>query len=144
MEPLHPTIASWPFDAWDPDVVDPLTKSSAGHLKILVAKDYFSKWAKAIPLEEVKKVIIVDFIKSNIIYQCGVSRYIITDNGKPFYNSLIDKLCERFEFKQRNSSMYSVPSNGIVETFNKTLGNLLKKVVTKSKRDFHKRIEEAL
>ncbi|KAM2220056.1 hypothetical protein ACFX1S_019303 [Malus domestica] len=29
-EPLHPTVASWPFDAWRLDVVGPITpKSSA-------------------------------------------------------------------------------------------------------------------
>ena len=46
-EPLHSTVASWPFEAWGLDVVGPLTpKSSAGHLFILAATDYFSKWAE--------------------------------------------------------------------------------------------------
>lgn len=31
-EVLHPTVASWPFDAWGLDVVGPLSKSSGGHL----------------------------------------------------------------------------------------------------------------
>ena len=52
--------------------------------------------------------------------------------------------CEKFEFKQYNSSMYNAPANGLVEAFNKTLGNLLKKVVFKTKQDWHERIEEAL
>ena len=43
-EPLHPTVASWSFDAWGLDVVGPLTsKSFDGHSYILAAKDYFSK-----------------------------------------------------------------------------------------------------
>ncbi|KAL0311581.1 UNVERIFIED_CONTAM: hypothetical protein Sangu_2452800 [Sesamum angustifolium] len=91
-EPLHPTVASWPFDAWGLDVVGPLTKSSGGHLYILAATDYFSKWAEAVPLKKVKKENAADFIRTHIIYRYGVPRYIITDNGKPFCNSLIDKL----------------------------------------------------
>ncbi|KAL0289037.1 UNVERIFIED_CONTAM: hypothetical protein Scaly_2714600 [Sesamum calycinum] len=91
-EPLHPTVVSWPFDAWGLDVVGPLTKSSGGHLYILAATDYFSKWAEAITLKEVKKENVADFIRTHIIYRYGVPRYIITDNGKPFCNSLIDKL----------------------------------------------------
>ncbi|KAK4406237.1 hypothetical protein Sango_0630200 [Sesamum angolense] len=91
--PLHPTVASWSFDAWGLDVVGPLTKSSGGHLYILAATDYFSKWAEAVPLKEVKKEHVADFIRTHIIYRYGVPRYIITDNGKPFCNSLIDKLC---------------------------------------------------
>ncbi|KAL0362108.1 UNVERIFIED_CONTAM: hypothetical protein Scaly_1166000 [Sesamum calycinum] len=42
-EPLHPTVASWYFDAWGLNVVGPLTKSSEGHLYILAAINYFSK-----------------------------------------------------------------------------------------------------
>ncbi|KAL0349639.1 UNVERIFIED_CONTAM: Transposon Tf2-12 polyprotein [Sesamum radiatum] len=126
------------------DVVGPLIKSSGGHLYILAATDYFSKWADAVPLKEVKKENVANFIRTHIIYRYGVPRYIITDNGKPFRNSLIDKLCQHFDFKQRNSSMYYAAANGLAEAFNKTLCNLLKKVVAKSKRDWHERIGEAL
>ncbi|KAK4382878.1 hypothetical protein Sango_2830900 [Sesamum angolense] len=90
---LHPTVASWPFNAWGLDVVGPLTKSFGGYLYILAAIDYFSKWAETVPLKELKKENVVDFIFTQIIYRYAVSRYIITDNGKPFCNSLIDKLC---------------------------------------------------
>ena len=143
-EPLHPTVASWPFDAWGLDAIGPLPKSSGGHLYILAATDYFSKWAEAVPLREVKKETVVNFIRTHLIYRYGVPRYIITDNGKPFYNRLMTELCEKFEFKQYNSSMYNAPANGLAEAFNKTLGSLLKKVVSKTKRDWHERIGEAL
>ncbi|KAL0358197.1 UNVERIFIED_CONTAM: hypothetical protein Scaly_1505400 [Sesamum calycinum] len=99
------------------------------------ATNYFSKWAEAILLKKVKKEIVVDFIRVNIIFRYGVPRYIITDNGRPFYNKSMDKLCEQFGFKQHNSSMYNVAANGLAEAFNKTLCNLLKNVVSKSKRD---------
>ena len=45
----------------------------------------------------------------------------------------MDKLCEKFKFKQYKSS-----ANGLVEAFNKTLCNLLKKIVSKSKRDWQR------
>lgn len=144
-EPLHPTVASWPFEAWGLDVVGQLKpKSSAGHMYILAATDYFSKWAEAIPLKEVNKEAVTDFIRTHIIYRYGVPRFIITDNGTPFYNSLMKKLCTQFNFTQRNSSMYNAPANGLVKAFNKTLCNLLKKVVSKSKKDWHERVQEAL
>ena len=49
---LHPTVASWPFDAWVLDVVGPLPKSSGGNLYILVATYYFSKWVEAVALKK--------------------------------------------------------------------------------------------
>ncbi|XP_008229457.1 PREDICTED: uncharacterized protein LOC103328826 [Prunus mume] len=144
-EPLHPTITSWPFDAWGLDVMGPIApKSSDGHSYIIAATNYFSKWAEAVPLKEVKKENAVSFIKVNIIHRYGVPRYIITDNGKPFSNRLMDKLCEDFGFKQCNSSMFNAPANGLAEAFNQTLCNLLKKVVRRTKKDWHERINEAL
>ena len=86
----------------------------------------------------------MNFIQTHLIYWYGVPRYIITDNGKPFYNSLVTQLYEKFEFKQYKSSMYNAPANGLAEAFNKTLCNLLKKVVEHSKRDWHEKIGEAL
>ncbi|XP_070056844.1 uncharacterized protein [Nicotiana tomentosiformis] len=40
--------------------------------------------------------------------------------------------------------MYYDIANGLAEAFNKTLCNLLKKVVSKFKRDWHERMEEDL
>ncbi|GKV14736.1 hypothetical protein SLEP1_g25561 [Rubroshorea leprosula] len=113
LEPLHPTIASWPFHAWGLDVIGPITpKSLAGHAYILAATDYFSKWVEAVPLRQVKKENVFDFI--------------------------------RFKFAQHFSSTYNAAVNGLAEAFNKTLCNILKKIVPKSKRDWHERIGEAL
>ena len=81
------------------------------------------------PLKAVKKETMVNFIFSHIIYQYGVPWYIITNNGKPFYIKLMNSLYERFGFKQHNWLMYNAPTNGLVEAFNKTLSNLLKKIV---------------
>jgi hypothetical protein len=62
-------------------VVRPLLKSYGGHLYILVAINYFSKWAEAATLKEIKKETVVNFIQTNIIYRYRVQRYIIIDNG---------------------------------------------------------------
>ncbi|KAL0328118.1 UNVERIFIED_CONTAM: hypothetical protein Scaly_2244400 [Sesamum calycinum] len=64
-------------------------KSYIGHIYILAAIEYFSKWVETIPLKEVKKETVVDFIRISIIFRYGVPRYIITDNGRPFYNKLM-------------------------------------------------------
>jgi len=73
LEPLHLTIASWPFETWGLDVVGTLTSnSSVGHLYIRAATDFFSKWVEVIALKEVQKENIVDFIWTHIIYRYGV------------------------------------------------------------------------
>nr|XP_009630049.1 uncharacterized protein K02A2.6-like [Nicotiana tomentosiformis] len=92
---------------------------------ILATTYYFSRWAEVVPLKEVKKKIVADFIKSNIIFRYGIPTYIITDNGTPFDNKLVMSLCEKFGLKQHKSSMYNAPANGLDEAFNKTLEAVL-------------------
>jgi len=100
---------------------------------ILTAIDYLSKWAHAITLNKARKENVVGFIRTHIIFEYGVPRYVIIDDGKPFVNKLISRLCEKFNFSQHKPSMYNAPANDPTKTFNKTLCNLLKKVVSKSK-----------
>ncbi|GAA0162630.1 hypothetical protein LIER_18675 [Lithospermum erythrorhizon] len=88
-EPLHPTIASWPFDSWGMDMVGPMPESAEGHIYILAATDYFSKWAEAVPLLSERKEEVAHFIKSNIIFRYGVPWCIITDDGKSFDNKQV-------------------------------------------------------
>jgi hypothetical protein len=56
----------------------------------------------------------------------------------------MNKLCAQFDFKQHNSSIYNAPANGLTEAFNKILCNILRKVVNRSKKDWHDRIGEVL
>ncbi|XP_070046703.1 uncharacterized protein [Nicotiana tomentosiformis] len=66
-EVLHLTVASWPFDSWGLDVVGPLPKFSCGHLYILAATDYFSKWAEVVAIKDVKKKNVANFIRRQIL-----------------------------------------------------------------------------
>ncbi|XP_055801503.1 uncharacterized protein LOC129870681 [Solanum dulcamara] len=143
-EPLHPIVASLLFDVWGLDVIRRLPKSSNGKMYILATTNYFSRWIEVVILKEVKKKTVVDFNKPNIILSYDIPRYIIIDNEMPFDNKLMRSLYENLNFKKHKSSMYNAPANGIAEAFKKALGNLLKKVVTKNKRDWHERIGLAL
>ncbi|XP_019155100.1 PREDICTED: uncharacterized protein LOC109151963 [Ipomoea nil] len=81
-EPLHPTVASWPFDAWGLDVVGPITpKLSAGHTYILVATDYFSKWAEAVALKE--NHIPHTYSKHSIFFGVGVEAVLPLERQIP-------------------------------------------------------------
>ena len=115
-EPLHPTVASWPFEARGLDVVGSLTpKSSVGHLYILAATNYFSKWAEALSR---KRALSTSSGHTSSTDMVCLDRYIITDNGKPFFNKLMTSLSEKFKFAQHKSSMYHPPANCLEEAFN--------------------------
>jgi hypothetical protein len=143
--PLHPTVPAWPFDAWGIDVVGPFEPpSSRGHKFILAATDYFSRWAEAVPLREVKSDNVINFLERNIIYRFGVPHRITSDNAKAFKSHKMVKFMAKYKIRWNYSTGYYPQANGLIEAFNKTLGQILKKTVHKHHRDWHDRLYEAL
>ena len=72
---LRLTTSSWPFEMWGMDVVCPISPPlTKGHRFILTITDYFSKWAEAIPLREVKISDMIKFIKHHVVYEIHLER----------------------------------------------------------------------
>ena len=118
--------------------------SSKGHRFISAITDYFSKWAEAIPLREVKTSDVVKFNKHHVIYCFGVPRWIIHDNGPQFVSQAFQRFCNKFRIQSMSSTAYYPAANGLAEAFNKTMGKLLKKFVSKSQRDWDDKLGECL
>ena len=80
------------------DIVGPIFPPSVkGDRFILAITDYFSKWAEAIPLREVKTNNVINFIKHHVIYQHGMPRRIIHDNGPQFISNAFVRFCDKFK-----------------------------------------------
>ena len=52
---------------------------------------------------------------------------MLSDRGTSFVNKVINKLCEDFQLKHRLTSPYRPQTNGMVERFNRTLGESIVK-----------------
>jgi len=131
---LRSTTSTWPFEMWAMVVVGPISPSSKGYRFILAITDYFSKWAEAIPLREVKVSDVVKFVKHHVIYRFSVPWRIVHDNGPQFVSQAFQRFCSKFRIQSVSSMAYCPATNGLTETFNKTIGKLLKKFVSKSQR----------
>ena len=90
---LHLMSSSWPSEMWEMDVTRPISPpTSKGYHFILTIMDYFSKWAKVIPLREVKTSDVIKFIKHHVVYRFGVPRWIVHDNGPQFVSQTFQRL----------------------------------------------------
>ncbi|XP_020243268.1 protein NYNRIN-like [Asparagus officinalis] len=117
------------------DIVGPITLPTVkGHRFILAVTDYFSKWAEAISLKEVKDSNVIKFIKYHLIYHLGIPRRIVHDNRTQFVSGF-QRFYDRFRIQSVTSMAYYPPANELAEAFNKTIVKLLKKFVSKSCRD---------
>jgi len=126
---LYPTTSSWPFEIWGMDVIGPISPpSSKGHRFILTITDYFSKWAEAMPLKEVKTSDMIKFIKHHVVNRFGMPWWIVHDNEPQFVNQAFQRFCNKFRIQSVPSTVYYPAINRPTKAFNKTIVTLLKKL----------------
>jgi len=133
------------FEAWGIDVIGPISPPSArGHRFILAITDYFSKWAEAVPLAEVKTTNVINFIKHNVIHRFGVPQRIIHDNGFQFVSQSFYQFCDKYRIQYVASTVYNPAANGLAKAFNKMIIKLFKKFVSTSRQDWNEKLSECL
>ena len=110
--PLHPIMVIFPFAKWGIDFMHCKPTSTRGHGYIIVAVDYFTKWAKAMPtyVEDGKTTAL--FLFNHIIARFGVPQSIITDHGSHFRNEMIEELSAKLGFLHEKSTPYYPRDNG--------------------------------
>ena len=109
---LPSMVTPWPFHTWRFDLVGQVNPPSRGYIWILVATEYFTKWAEVMPLHKAIGWAVTNFIKENIIVRFGVPYKIIIDNGTPFVNNEVRKMLEFYQIKHHWSSPYYPQGNG--------------------------------
>ena len=141
--PMHPILEVELFDLWGIDFMGRFP-ASYNNLYILLAVDYVSKWVEAIPTRTNDAKVVAHFLRSNIFSRFGTPRALITDNGTHFYNKVIDKVLQKYGVRHRTSLAYHPQSNGQVEVSNREIKYILEKTVNSSRKDWAKKIDDAL
>ena len=94
---------------------------------VLVAVNYFTKWAEAEALANIRDVDVKKFIWKNIITRFRVPDSLISDNGMQFDSRAFHEFCSGLGIKNRYSTPTYPQSNGQAEATNKAIVNGLKK-----------------
>ena len=94
--PLQMTkIPDRPFDKIDIDIVTDCETSTLGNKYILTIIDHLMGWPEAFPIpDKSADMIVATFINEHLpVHMC--SRYILSDNGTEFKNSLMDQVLQQ-------------------------------------------------
>ena len=81
-ELLTSVTSPWPFQQWGLDILGPLPIAMGQCKFIIVAMDYFTKWAEAEPLATITEHKVCNFVWCSIICRFGIPRSLVSDNGK--------------------------------------------------------------
>ena len=119
-------IIDTPFKRIGIDILGPLPRSKAGNRYILVMCDYSTRYPEAIPMaNQETETIAQSLIK--FFSQVGIPEEIISDQGSNFMARLLKRICEKLCIDRIQCSPYYKGSNGLVERFNGTLRQMLRK-----------------
>ncbi|XP_075779924.1 uncharacterized protein LOC142827821 [Pelodiscus sinensis] len=134
--PLVPLpVVGVPFARVAMDIVGPLDKSKTGHQYILVLLDYATRYPEAIPLRNVHaSTLAAELVK--IFARVGLPEQILTDQGTNFTSRLMNELCKLLRIERLKTAIYHPQTDGLVERFNRTLKEMLRKFVGQEPRDW--------
>ena len=125
-ESLTSVTSPWPFQKWGLDILGPLPIGKGQCKFIIVAVDYFTKWAEAEPLATITEQKISNFVWRSIICKFGIPRALVSDNGKQFDNAKFRDFCAELGIKNYNTSPVHPQSNGQKKVTIRTLKAALK------------------
>ena len=124
--PLHPIPVNRPFQIVGVDIMD-LPVTASGNRHVVVFQDYLSKWPLIFPTPDQKTQRIVDLLVKEIIPQFGVPECLLSDRGTNLLSYLMKDVCKSLGVQKLNTTAYHPQADGMVERFNRTLKEMLKK-----------------
>jgi transposase InsO family protein len=97
-----------------------MPRAPGGFRFLFIPIDTFTKWMKAMPVVNITQDAIVKFLQS-IIYQFGVPKWVLTDNGTQFKGPKFTRCCVDFGINYQASLAVHPQTNGQVQRANKII-----------------------
>jgi hypothetical protein len=136
--PLLPVLLDFPFSKWGLYFIPPINPPSyAGHNFILTTTYYFTKWTDVFPLKNAHDEHVINFLESNIFSRFSLPLEIIYDNGPTFISAKFTQFLNKFGVNHFTSSTYYPQGNGKVDSKNKNLIKILKKIINENPHRWH-------
>ena len=133
-----------PFKRVAVDLIGPLhPPTDKGNRYILTLVDYATRYPEAEALPNIETERVAEALVG-IFSRVGVPREMLTDMGSQFTSLLMKELSRLISMKQLTTTPYHPMCNGLVEKFNGTLKQIIKRVCTDRPRDWDKYLSAAL
>ena len=143
--PLQPVGVQNSFQQWGVDVIGEIHPASSGqHNYIITTTNYFTRWSEAAVLRQINENQVIAFLIENIISRFGIPNYIVFDNAKYFSSIKMTEFALEYGIKLKHSANYYPQGNGLAESTNKNLVNIIKKTMDQNQRNWHAKLLLAL
>ena len=133
-----------PFQRVAIDIVGPIfPKTDKGNRFIVTMVDYATRYPEATPLPSIETTRVAEALV-DIFTRVGIPREILTDQGSQFTSDLMREVGRLLSIKQLKTTPYHPSCNGLVERFNGTLKQMLRRMCSERPRDWDRYIAPLL
>jgi hypothetical protein len=117
-EDLSFISSPWPFSQWGGRPSQTLPSGNGGVRFVVVAVDYFMKWAKAEVLSSITTKCIEKFLWNHLICRNGIPQAFVTNNGKTIRLRL--RFLLRMVCQAPHKELFLVPKASIGKWFSRS------------------------
>ena len=133
-----------PFDRVAIDIVGPIKPATErGHRFILTLVDYATRYPEAVPLVSIETTRVAEAMV-DVFSRVGIPREVLSDQGSQFTSGLMKEVSRLLSIRQLTTTPYHPACNGLVERFNGTLKQMLKRMCSEKPRDWDRFIAPLL
>jgi hypothetical protein len=142
---MKPISVEGPFQQWGLEFIGEINPpSSDQHKWVLTATDYFMKWIEVVLCMQATDYFIIKFLETNILSHFVCPRKIIFDNATTFRSKKIIEFCSQYRITLGHSTTYYPQGNGLVDSSNKSLVNIIKKPLQENNKYWYNKLVHAL
>jgi transposase InsO family protein len=131
--PLQSITASQPFEKVVIDMIGRLSSSNRREY-IIVATDYFTRYAETRAVNNQLATTIARFMIEQILSRHGCPRILISDRGTNFLSKIVKEINYFFKTEHLLTSPYHPQTNGLTEKTNQTLSRMINHYVQRQKK----------
>eukprot|EP01129_Flabellula_baltica_P008252 TRINITY_DN325_c0_g1_i2.p1 TRINITY_DN325_c0_g1~~TRINITY_DN325_c0_g1_i2.p1 ORF type:complete len:534 (-),score=75.65 TRINITY_DN325_c0_g1_i2:70-1671(-) len=126
---LLPIVATERFEVLAMDHLSGLGVTANGNKAILVVSDYVSKFVFAFAVPNLEALTVANILVKNIFTVFGCCRMLLSDQGAAFAAKVSEYIFQVMNIKKLRTAAYHPQTDGLVEKFNGTVVNMLRKYV---------------
>ena len=128
------------------DILGPLPESTSGNRYILVIGEYFTKWVEAFAIPDQETATIAQCLVDQFICRFSVPHQLHSDQGRNFEAFVIKDICQLLGIEKTRTTPYHPQSDGFVERFNRTMMDMVSKLIepARRQRDWDEKLQTAM
>ena len=124
------------FDQCHIDIIGRLPKTASGFEYILVIKCSLTQWIELVPLRTKSARDVAIALVENVYFRHGSVGRIVSDKGSEFVNSVHHAVHTLLAQKQTSTTPYNPQANGMVESQNRTIKDMISSYAHDNQRDW--------